>query len=57
MGLNGLRRVEVAAIPGGGEEEEGKEVGEEDEEEEEKGKSKFDLEDFGDDENSDNDDR
>ena len=57
MGLNGLRRVEVAAIPGGGEEEEGKEVGEEDEEEEEKGKSKFDLEDFGDDENSDSDDR
>ena len=52
MGLNGLGRVEVVAIPGGGEEEE--EVGEE---EEEKGKSKFDLEDFGDDENSDNDDR
>lgn len=52
MGLNGSRRVEVVAIPGGGEEEE--EVGEE---EEEKGKSKFDLEDFGDDENSDSDDR
>ena len=49
--MNGLGRVWVVAIPGE------EEVGEEDEEEEEKGKSKFDLEDFGDDENSDNDDR
>ena len=53
--MNGLGRVWVVAIPG--EEEEEEDLGEEDEEEEEKGKSKFDLEDFGDDENSDNDDK